>query len=202
MPRNQALRHLFRPMDDTQLLRHPRALGSGRTAQAARRLVLTKRFHELLLQTTTRMRVDSGVDCFVAHALTWIIRMHGLELGSNLLGRPTIQNQVVTHLLKERTAFNKPAPSNAGPAAQPIVAGCAGCRIARCALSPYLAQQRARTAIESPCNGVESKGCLEHPVCFCAAPWRVYGCVPSKQQPYEAARSRRATALAAHTESG
>ncbi|AKO08116.1 hypothetical protein ACU17_08615 [Xanthomonas oryzae pv. oryzicola] len=48
------------------------------------------------------MRVDSGVDCFVAHALTWIIRMHGLELGSNLLGRPTIQNQVVTHLLKER----------------------------------------------------------------------------------------------------
>ncbi|AJQ88652.1 hypothetical protein ACU10_16765 [Xanthomonas oryzae pv. oryzicola] len=47
VPRNQALRHLFRPMDDTQLLRHPRALGSGRTAQAARRLVLTKRFHKL-----------------------------------------------------------------------------------------------------------------------------------------------------------
>ena len=56
-----------------------------------------------------------------AHALGWIIRMLGLQLGSNLLGRPAIQNKVVTDLLEEHAALNGLAPTNAGSAAQPAV---------------------------------------------------------------------------------
>jgi len=60
MPWNQALLYFFGPVDDSKLLRHPGALGSGSTAQTARRLVLTQRLDELFLQATTRVRVCWG----------------------------------------------------------------------------------------------------------------------------------------------
>lgn len=90
----------FRAMDDTQLLRNPCPLGCRRAAQTSLRLALPKRFHPLFLQPSARVGIDAGENSLVADALAGIVRVHVARLGSNQLGRPAIQHQVITDELR------------------------------------------------------------------------------------------------------
>lgn len=96
---------LLRPMNDAQFLRHEALARKGSTGGAARRLLLAKRLDHRLLESTSGMGIDRGVNRFVADALVGIVWMHVAESGSNLLRRPASIDPLMMHMPVQRTAF-------------------------------------------------------------------------------------------------
>lgn len=82
MPRPLPQFDLLGPMHDAQFHGHETTLGKAHASATARRLFLAQGIDHRLLEPAARMRVDRGVNHFVADALVGVVGVHPTKSGS------------------------------------------------------------------------------------------------------------------------
>ncbi|VVE47585.1 hypothetical protein PSO31014_04457 [Pandoraea soli] len=114
---------LLGPIHDAQILGHETALSKARTPTPARRLFLAQGVDHRLLEPAARMRIDRGVNRFVADALVGFVGIHPTKSGSNLLRRPAPVDQPVMYVLIKLAAGNQFSPTHAVFTPRPVCHG-------------------------------------------------------------------------------
>lgn len=112
---HEARLDLLRAVDNPQGFRDHGAARERCAPASPRGLGLPQRFDHGRLQAAPGMRVDRGVDRFVADAASGIIRFHGLQPARDLLRRPAEMNKPVTDPAVEPATLDQlarpPAPT-------------------------------------------------------------------------------------------
>ena len=124
MPRQQTLLDILGTMHDTQRFRDGLPLGQRGSATApARRFALPQRIEHALLERTTRMRVDAGVDRLVADLATGILGVHDPQSRCYLLRRPARIKQTIMDEFVQRRASRQLGAPPAGLASLAVALG-------------------------------------------------------------------------------